>query len=265
LRSKDFDTLATLYDPSYSFEDRRRLMQMKGDREAALRNNRLILADAWRSTVRLLATAGDRLSLHRILWTTGESGAASEIEMLALDEVTGDGRFVRTLLFDPDDRAAAGAELFERYVAGAADNIHSGSVEFARAFNDHDLERLRGLIPTDFYLDDHRRTGVGRLVGADEYLASLQALWELSHDLRSDTLYLLASAEHGHLVVAHWLGTNLEGGAFDAVFVLLTVLRGESVAGIEIFEIDDLEVAKARFAELGIEHGDVEPASAARH
>jgi hypothetical protein len=110
---------------------------------------------------------------------------------------------------------------------------------------------MRTLLPAEFYLDDRRRTGVGRMEGADAYLRSLAALWELSNDLRSEALYTVTSAEHGRLMVARWFGTNTEGGEFEAVFVTIGLLRGGRPVGVEIFELDDLEAARARFEELG--------------
>ena len=107
-----------------------------------------------------------------------------------------------------------------------------------RAWNAHDRERVRALLPDDFYLDDRRRTGVGRLDGADAYVASLDAMWDLSRDLRIETLYFDRIAAHGRLYVARWSGTNAEGGEFDAVYVCLGLANGDRPAGLEIFELD---------------------------
>ena len=49
-------------------------------------------------------------------------------------------------------------------------------MDLVRAWNAHDLGRLRALLPDDFYLDDRRRTGVGKIDGADAYVASLAAM-----------------------------------------------------------------------------------------
>ena len=247
----DAAPIRAFYDSSYRFEDRRRLFRTTVDVEGAVANDLQIFGGAWRSVRTLLATAGDRLALQHVMWTTGAADAFSEIEMLALDEVNPQGRFVWTTLFDPDDRAAASRELFERYAANGADGAPRATVDIVRAWNDHDVERLRTLLPADFYLDDRRRTGVGRLDGAAAYLGSLKALWDLSRDLRIEVLYYDRPAAHGRLYVARWSGTNAEGGDFDAVYVCLGLSRGDRPVGLEIFELDDLEAARARFAELG--------------
>jgi hypothetical protein len=108
---------------------------------------------------------------------------------------------------------------------------------------------MRALLPDDVYLDDHRRTGVGRLDGADAYLASIAAMYQLSHDLRTETLYIVSVAAHGAVYVARWSGTNTEGGEFDAVYVCVGLQRDGRPAGLEIFEIDALDAALARFEE----------------
>ena len=131
-----------------------------------------------------------------------------------------------------------------------ADGARPELFDVARAWNDHDLVRLRSLLPDDFYLDDHRRTGVGRVQGADAYVDSIAALYELSHDIRTDVLYGVAAAEHGLISVTRWHGTNQEGGEFEAVYVLFGVVRQGWLAGMEIFEFDDLDAALARFEEL---------------
>lgn len=248
--ANDRDAIPGMYAPAYRFDDRRRLFRMTSDLGQTLAGDHLLLEDGWRPVRTLLATAGDRLALQHILWTTGEAGATSEIEILMVSEVDRDGRFVHGAAFDPDDRAAASTELFERYVASGADGLTSNAIAIARAWNDHDLERLRTLLPADFYLDDRRRTGVGRLDGVDAYLASLAAVWELSRDLRIEMLYVVGTAEHGIAYVNRWSGTNAEGGEFDAVYVCISLLRDDDTGLLEIFELDNLDLARARFAEL---------------
>jgi ketosteroid isomerase-like protein len=252
VKAGNLDAVAALYDPSFTMDDRRPLIRTTTGREAAIGNARFLFEGGWTPTWTILATAGDRLALQRIVWTTGEASASSEIELLALDEVDREGRLVRTVVFDPRDRAAASVELFERYVAGGAGGLASNVIAITRAWNDHDLERLRALLPADYYLDDRRRTGAGRLEGIDAYLASFAAVWDLSRDLRIEMLYLLGTAEHGIAYVNRWSGTNAEGGDFDAVYVCIALLRGDEPAGMEMFELDDIELARARFAELSV-------------
>ena len=225
LRTGGENAVMALYAPSFVLDDRRALVQLSSDQEAEFGNVRFISEGGWTDTRTLLATAGDRLALHRIAWTAGEANARSEVEALCVDEVDGEGRWLRTIVFDPADRAAASAELFERYVASGADGLPSNAIAIGHAWNSHGLERLRALLRADFYLDDRRRTGVGLLESLDACLASLAAVWELSHDLRIETLYIVGTAAHGILYVCRWSGTNAEGGDFDAVYVCIGLLR----------------------------------------
>ena len=129
--------------------------------------------------------------------------------------------------------------------------MHPGCVfEALRAVNARDLDRLRAMLPDDFAVNDHRRTGAGRLENADRYLASQAAEFELTSELTVEPLYVVAAEEHGLLAMAHSFGTLADGGEFELVFVLLVRFQDGGVVGMEGFEPENLEVARARFEEL---------------
>jgi ketosteroid isomerase-like protein len=113
-----------------------------------------------------------------------------------------------------------------------------------RAIREHDVERVRALLPEDFVFDDHRRVGPGRIEGGDAYVAWVTSLFELARDAIIEELYYLAVEPHASLAVAHSFGT-VDGGAFENVFVQV-----EGPDNVELFELDDLELARARFEEL---------------
>jgi hypothetical protein len=111
MNRRDEETLAASYAPTSTAEDRRSAVGpfIEADREswrAALR------LDEYAETRELLATTGDHLVLTRALarFRSGESGSA-EIETLGIVEVDDDGRLLREVWFNPDDIAAAQAEL----------------------------------------------------------------------------------------------------------------------------------------------------------
>ena len=252
MAAADWDALRALHGPSFQLEDRRRLIRMTIDREGAVGNARHLREGGWRRVDTLLATAGDRLALRRSVWTTGASSAASEVELLVVDEVDGEERYVRSVIFDPDDRAAASDELAERYARSTfPPALADGVVENIRARRNRDLTRIRASLPDDFYFDDQRRTGLGRIEGADAYLASVAAFFELSPDVvGGEPLYYLVEASYGALYVGHTFGTLTEGGEFESVFVVIVLYGSERLAGAELFELEDLDRARARFAEL---------------
>jgi ketosteroid isomerase-like protein len=245
----DWDAIRALSE-GMAFEDRRRLIRIAGGGELLLADTRHLWDSGWRPVRTLLATAGNRLSLERMLWTLDAGGQASEIEVLKVAEVDAEGRIVAYLIFDPSDRAAASKELFERGVRQGFDGLPRVTLEFFRAWNQHDRAGLEALLPGDYLFHDHRRTGIGRIEGVQAYVESLAALWELSPDVRLEMLYEVARAPNAFLGVLRWSGTNAEAGEFEAVFIGVTGIQGERQVGTDLFEIDEMDAALARFDEL---------------
>ena len=195
----------------------------------------------------MLATSGERLVLEHVHWTAADRRAAFELETLNLTEVDTEGRIVAVVVFDPDDRRAASVELFERWIRGdAARWVAPGLIEVVRALRARDLTRLRAALPDGFTFHDHRRASAGRLENADEYVAWIAALFEQSPDAIIEPLYYLAVEPHGTLAVAHTVGTLASGGTFESVFAQIVVPS----VGAELFELEDLEAARARFEAL---------------
>jgi hypothetical protein len=161
---------------------------------------------------------------------------------------------VAAIVFHADHRADASAEFLERWTTRS--EFPSAVGEYLRAWNDHDLDRLRALLPEFIY--DRRRTGVGRL-DADTYIESLRAMFELSSDVRIEPIYEIRVARHALLSANHWYGTNAEGGDFEAVYAALIHVESERFVGLELFEIENLEAANARFESLGAEPPDDQP------
>ncbi len=220
-----------------------------GDRELAIANGRLCWEPhGMRPERTLLATAGDRLALERWCWRRAESGADFAIDLLTLTEVTADGLAVVWICFDPDDRAAASGELAELHLRRTRPVTVRKFAERREA--GRDLARLRASFTDDFFFRDHRRTGLGCLEGADAYLASVVALFELSPDaMVGRPLYFLADEPHATLSIARSFGTLAQGGDFDSVYAMIMVYGRDDLAGVELFELDDLDAARARFEE----------------
>jgi ketosteroid isomerase-like protein len=245
--ARDWDALRGLYAPAMVFDDRRRLIRTAGDREMFLANCRVVGSGTQLSRT-LLATAGDRLALERFLWSGGHQGGQFEIETLTLIEVDAEGVCDAAVIFDPDDRRAAAREMLERYARSEAGR--AAMFELARAVLDHDLERCGAAIPADFVFHDHRRSRLGRVEGAEAWLAWLATLFEQSPDSITEPLHYVAGDQHGTLYVGHTFGTLPEGGAFESPFVCLWLYRDGRVVGCELFEPEDLDRARARFEEL---------------
>jgi ketosteroid isomerase-like protein len=88
-------------------------------------------------------------------------------------------------------------------------------------------------------------------VGADAYVASVRAFLEQTRELTTDILYHIASDQRGLLNVGRMFGTLADGGEFETVVVRLAVFRDGRVVGLEVFEPEALDVARARFEALG--------------
>jgi hypothetical protein len=94
---------------------------------------------------------------------------------------------------------------------------------------------------------DHRRTGLGRLEGGTAFVASLAPRAEQAPDFCMESLYTIAVAEHGMLDMARVFGTlAASGGTFESVYARLGTWRGDQLVAMEIFEPEDLELARAR-------------------
>jgi ketosteroid isomerase-like protein len=245
-----WSALQALYAQDMVHEDRRRLLRNVGDRQSVVAELKYLWEECGaRVTRTVLATAGNRLALDHWVWNTQDERQPTVLDALVLVELNAEDLLVAAILFDANDRAAASAEIMERW-GRSSDLIPDALIEYVHAWNDHDVERLRAATPADFVVYDRRRTGIGR-IDRDGNVASLAALWELSRDVCIEPLYEVAVAPHGVLLVNHWFGTNAEGGEFESVYVALVRFDGGQMVGLEIFEVDDLAAAKARFEELG--------------
>jgi ketosteroid isomerase-like protein len=119
-----------------------------------------------------------------------------------------------------------------------------------RAMNAHDLDRLRAVLADDFFFNDHRRTGLGRL-DKTGYVASVAALFEQAPDVAFHPRYIVAAENHGLLAVNRAFGTlAVGGGEFEQVYAVVALHHGGRLIGLEFFEPEDLERARARFEEL---------------
>lgn len=249
----DWDGMAALCAPTMVFDDRRRGSLTGGDRDTFFASARFVSSQQGRVTATLLATAGDRLALrHLHFGAATTSDAPIEAEALSLIEVDAEGRITAMVAFDADDRRAASLEMVLRFSrTGEVPAGFAGGPIALRGLIERDLEPLRASLADAFVLEDHRRTGLGRIEGADAFLRSFAAMVEQSGDLLLEGLYTIAISERGLLEMAHTFGTlAASGGAFEIVYVRLLVFGGDRLIRLELFEPEELERARARFEAL---------------
>jgi hypothetical protein len=220
----------------------------------------MIARDAPEASYRrqLVGTVGPHIALERVLWSgaSGPTRGAFEIEYLWLTEVDDAGRIVAMAAIDLADQVAAVNEARDRWLARdpAVAAVMRPVFELVLGMAAHDLGRIRAVLASDLAVQDHRPTRLGAIHGADAYVGSLTALWELVPDIRhnADVAPLLCEP-HGCVGVTHDSGTFPGGGTFETdVAVVLIVDRGR-VTRIEFFDAADIRAAVARFEELRAE------------
>src|SRR5262249_10944387 len=154
-----------------------------GDCETFVENAKLLVEAGVQLSRTLLATSGDRLALEHFLWTGDSSGDSGGVEVaqLNINEVDAEGHLVAVIMFDPDDRRAAFREMYARFATGSMTDVGLGA-ELTEGNNDRDPARMRAVIANDLVVHDHRLAGIGLIEGADAYLESIAALWQLAPD-----------------------------------------------------------------------------------
>jgi ketosteroid isomerase-like protein len=215
---------------------------------------------------RLVATAGERVCLERVLWSAGPAEGRVEIEYLWLAEVDESGRLVSGVAFDPEDWRAAHREALGRWLArdAAAAAVMGPIVELVEGSNDHDRARMRAVLADDLVYHDHRLVGQGRVDGADAYLDTLPALWDLARDIQLEPRFVLAVERHGMVAVDRTFGTLPEGGVFEIYWATVATVSRGRVTRIELFELEAVDAALARLAELRPDPLRIPPNAATR-
>jgi len=121
----------------------------------------------------------------------------------------------------------------------------------SRARSQRAAARWRALCADDLVYADHRRTGLGHLEGPDAFVDSLLALWDLAPLTRVEAGWFWpAYGRHGAVTVVRRSGTLPDGGAFESEYLELFVQAGGRATHLELFELDDLDAALARFEAL---------------
>ncbi len=257
-RERDWDGIVATFGPAPHLENRRWLVRIDLGGDDFFANLRLLFATpsgAWHTEP--LATRGERLALFRVRFTgeIGPGGTMAE-EHLAVVEHDESGRRVSFVTFDPGELGAAHEELDRRFAAGegaphAEFLAHHGA--FRRAAAARDRDALLRLLPADFTLLSHRRlANTGARMTREEYVASLAVMDELavSADIRLDhILRLCATAIIG---VSTFSGTA-RGGDFENATVFVGRQDGHVLHGWELFDLEQLDAARARYDELADE------------
>jgi class 3 adenylate cyclase len=116
----DWAGLLATAAPGFVFEDRRRWTQLSGGVDLWMESMQAVRAADVRPTFELIAAFGDRVSVERTVWRGLPEGAPIEVEYVSLTEIDAEGRLLRSMNFDSEDRQLAIAEAERRAAARAA-------------------------------------------------------------------------------------------------------------------------------------------------
>ena len=251
MAAADWARLRALASDDFQFLDRGKQALVDTGIDGWIEGLRFLREQGAQHRRELVATAGDRIDVERIVFARGAAGGALELGQLVVTEVAGDGRLRAVVRFDPDDRRAAFDEAAERFVAGEAAGVSSQVLiaKYSRAFGRSDVDPLRTCLADDFVVDDLRSPSVFGALDRDQWLESVAALAELAPDWQAEVLRILAWNERGAAQLIRIFGTR-EGGPFENLFVRIILTDGERVQRVELFDVEDIERALARFAEL---------------
>jgi len=262
-KTGDWDPVRAICSPALVFEDRRRLFLLSGGIDLMIVSAAERMVVGARPRLELLGTAGDRIAIERVLWSGGPADGPFEIEYLGLWEVDEGGQLITMLLFDADEAPTVQREAWRRWAAiepALADTL-AMVAKATDAFNAQDRAGYRAQCADDLVVEDHRRIGMGhirrkplergRIEGGDAYVDSLVALWQLAAAVRVEHGWFWpAIAPNGSLHSVRRTGDVAGGGVFGSDYLMLALHAHGRFTRVELFELDDLDKALARFGDL---------------
>ncbi len=253
----DWQTFERLFAENFRMSDRRRVVQLELDRSQYVEFTREV-ADGRtiRCKSRLLATRGERLVLtHPCFEFSDADVGPSEIAFVIINEVDERGLIVGSVRFDVEDLDAAYVELERRWFAGetAAQPFASAWIaDYQRAFAARDWEAMTAIMAPELVSRSHRLVSWGTLQGAAALVATMKVQIELAPDTKM-RVHHVRSREGGALLEYAWHGTR-EGGEFENLLVAVVELATDGRArGVDVWEPEKLDEARARFDEIAAE------------
>lgn len=247
---RDWAAMAEMLAEDIFDDDRRRVVNagtLRGRDDVIADVSALADIGATNVASEVIALRGARLVLSRARYSgNDERPEAFRVDALDIIEIDADERLVAHVAFDLHDIDAAFAELDSRYLAGeAAAHAHTWSV-IARGLAAFNRRELPGFTPDSVNID-HR---LARGFAPGDLTAYIGATWDLAPDV-------IAYAEAVHRLSnlgAVWThavrGTSQDG--FDAEWreICLATVEGDLISRIEMFDVEDIEAAFAKFDEL---------------
>ena len=248
--ARDWDAISDMVADDVSNDDRRRVVNagLQHGRDAVIAEISAI-ADVgitnW--TWETVATRGERLVLNRARASQGERPEAFRTDVLDIVETDADGQLVTRVVFDPDDIDAAFEELDARYLAGEADAYRNTWSVIAQAYASISRHEPPPLTP-DCVNIDHRRTAAA--IAPGDLIAYIRSGRELGDVVRPRMEVVHRLTNRGAVITYAAHGTSPTGFEAEWREISFSVVDGDLINRVEIFDETDLDAALARFEEL---------------
>ena len=245
INARNWDAYTALVAPHVENDDRRAGVALvtRGD-EAMAVYRYLFTLDQCRVEHALVATRDDRLALIRAT-VAFEDGAAGPSEVVSLTVLEHDDSGLLTTMVMFDDLGNAFDELDARHVA-LGDNPWGATLR--HAFDARDWDTFASIFTPDCTIDDHRTTGWGS-IGRDAILEYQRGVVDLAPDARMYVDHVRNSG-NVELSVARSVGTR-DGGPWELPVLSVSARSPDGrIATVDIYDVDSLSSARARFDEL---------------
>lgn len=192
-RLRDIDRFARWLHPDFVFDDRRSGLTLERDRAAHLAAVQALLAEHGRliATIEAVAERGQHLLLCRATILRGNDARTDFLLIASIRPRESSGQFDRYVVFDPDDREAALAELDRRariqgitaqadIVAGQPMNraIEIGVRQY-QAYSSEEYDHAFALFSPDLVRYDRRAGFSLAPANRAEYVESMRAFFDL--------------------------------------------------------------------------------------
>jgi class 3 adenylate cyclase len=252
INRRDLEGFVALTAADGRYEDRRKGFRDEGPIRNAARAFFATLPLNWGLETEPVAVRGSHLGLTRERYRdTSEADRPITGEALVLTEAT-DGLARHGILFDPDDINGAFDELTARWI-DSGEVAHPDVIEMGRqvneAYNTHDWDAIAAREADATYVN-HRQLISGDVETIVDHWSSIRTLASLIPDLRVEPTEILVHSAIGLVSKLVVKGTTTEGADIELPAITLVIFERDRTTRMEAFDVDQRELALARFEEL---------------
>ena len=246
-KAHDWDAVAAGYADDYTTDDRRSVVAMPLDHEQSMASVRWIFdGDCVYETREIVATRGQDLAVTRSTLRVFEPEAI--VTTLSVTQLNDEGRFTRSIIFDPDDVEGALVELDALYRAEEKPAENDATRTIARvhaAYNARDWDVIAANY-ADGYTQDDRRSLVAVSLDHEQSRANSRWIFDGRGTFEGETI-----ATRGRNLVLTRTTLRIPDPEARVTVLVLTQVDDEGRQAQSIFfDADDVEVAMAELDTL---------------